>query len=369
MMLPDLSDLARMPEEELPRLDVAVVNLACAAGLPGAESLDIPECIRVLDGWAAQVKQYTERVGRDRERASREWGSWNRFRVAAMITVLQRDLGVHYRQKLIDLPDEEFFKRSEHLFVHGVIQGVGGTCTSLPVAYAAVGRRLGYPIRLVHTNRHCFARWDEPGGERFNIECTSRGFVSHTDEYYLEWPFPVTAEQAKQYGFLSSQTPRQEATGFLEARGWCAEANGLRRVAVRAYAWACELDPVKCGHEQMLVRAMNRWDEELHKKMMPGFPAMEITLPPRVYPSLLLDLERGIVHLEVKEQLLTSPPLVERFWDPLRKDPSLKPPRVPAFISVEYPRVVGGQVSVRFLDSVPADIDRSTVQPCSRCKP
>jgi hypothetical protein len=365
----DWTDLALLPDERLAHFDVAAVNLLCAAGLPGAEAIDIADCLRVLDDWAARVKRFTERVARDRERVIGEWGSWNRARIAAMVTVLQRDLGVHYRVEANSLPDEEFFKRSENLFVHGVIRGLGGTCTSLPVAYAAVGRRLGYPIKLVHTQRHCFARWDEPGGERFNIECTSLGYRGRTDEEYLKWPFPTSPEDAKAHGFLRSLTPRQEVAAFLDCRGWCAEANGLRRVAVRAYAWACQLDPESCTHERLLVRAMNRWDEELYKLMMPGFPAMEITMPPRLYPSVLLDLERGIVHLEAKERLLTAPRLIERFWGPLRKDPTLKPPRVPRFILVEYPRVVGGQVAVRFLESIPPYIDRSNTQPSSRCQP
>jgi hypothetical protein len=48
------------------------------------------------------------------------------------------------------------------------------------VLWAAVGRRLGYPIKLVtgrwrSGNNHLFARWEERGGVCLNIEITSRG--------------------------------------------------------------------------------------------------------------------------------------------------------------------------------------------------
>ncbi len=48
---------------------------------------------------------------------------------------------VHYRQELIDMDDGAFFRDSRHLFLHGIVEGKGGGCASLPV-----GRRLGYPL-------------------------------------------------------------------------------------------------------------------------------------------------------------------------------------------------------------------------------
>lgn len=64
-----------------------------------------------------------------------------------------------------------------------LLLGGRGTCSSLPPLYVAIGRRLGYPLKLVKSFAHLFARWDNGAGERFNIECTARQFVSHPDEY------------------------------------------------------------------------------------------------------------------------------------------------------------------------------------------
>src|SRR5262245_13425599 len=39
--------------------DIAPLNLTSAVGLPDAETLDIPHCLRVLNQWAALVHEYS----------------------------------------------------------------------------------------------------------------------------------------------------------------------------------------------------------------------------------------------------------------------------------------------------------------------
>jgi hypothetical protein len=36
------------------------MNLACAVGLPGAEVIDVPGCLKILDNWAVGVRTVTE---------------------------------------------------------------------------------------------------------------------------------------------------------------------------------------------------------------------------------------------------------------------------------------------------------------------
>lgn len=43
----------------LEALDIALVNMLCAEGLPGAEHLDIPRCLATLDRWTDAVRRYT----------------------------------------------------------------------------------------------------------------------------------------------------------------------------------------------------------------------------------------------------------------------------------------------------------------------
>src|SRR5262249_22714889 len=155
---------------ELAQRDLAEVNLACAEGLPGAEQIDVVGCLRRLDTWAQRVAQETERLLPQFHRKRSSYGnSDGYFRSLVMVTVLQRDLGVRYNREKIP---EKVALDTEDTFIHGAIQGNGGTCASLPVVYAAVGRRLGYPLRLVQARTekwgHFFVRWDEPNGERLN---------------------------------------------------------------------------------------------------------------------------------------------------------------------------------------------------------
>ncbi len=161
-------------DDELASLDVAFVNLTIAAGLPGSESLDVHAALARLDRWAELIDTNTTHwrsnfVAQDECRTDAE------FRMMAMVTLLQRDLGVTYNPACMTGPFNALNSRDH--FLHGALSEHGGTCCSLPTLYLAVGRRLGYPLKLVHTKRHSFVRWDDPhGGEQFNVECACVGF-------------------------------------------------------------------------------------------------------------------------------------------------------------------------------------------------
>jgi hypothetical protein len=122
----------------------------------------------------------------------------------------------------------------------------------MPVLYIVVGRRLGYPLRLVRAKEHLFARWEEPGGERFNIESTSRGFSVRDDEFYRKWPKPITDDEVERGFYLRSLRPREELSEFLCNRGNCLRDNMAFLEAARAFSYAATLTP-----DDMTVR--NNW--------------------------------------------------------------------------------------------------------------
>lgn len=254
-----LDELLKMMPSHLAGIDIAEMNLLCATGLPGAEALDINRSLARLDEWAGRVKLETDRhVYRaydprwaDHYKHSEAW-----LRAEMLAQVLQEDCGVHYNMERIRNID---FTRSKDLFIHGMIDDDnGGTCVSMPVLYVAVGRRLGYPLKLVLTKAHVFTRWDD-GKQRFNIEVTGNGGTdSYPDEHYKTWPMKWTPQEAKTNCYLKSLSPAEELACFLASRGHCLLDNGRVREARDAYAAAHGLAPKNLAYLAWARQAQRR---------------------------------------------------------------------------------------------------------------
>lgn len=237
-------DLLAMTPEQLAKVDVALMNLLCAKGLPGAENLDIPAVLAKLDEWAAKVKFETERHlyrVTDPKYAEHYNHSEARLRAEFIVQCLQEDCGVRYNPDRIYDPN---FRDSRHIFLHGMLPGAeGGTCASMPVMYVAIGRRLGYPMKLVAAKEHLFCRWDD-GKERFNIDGATNGGVDYPpDEHYRTWPKPISDADMATGVFLTSMSPEAELADFLHHRGMCLHQNGRLTEARAAFAEAHRLKP------------------------------------------------------------------------------------------------------------------------------
>ena len=255
--------------ESLAGLDLAAVNLACAEGLTGAEELPVNSVLDALDQWAARVREETQRNLPKFWRNPAEYqNSEAYFRVLVLVTVLQQDCGVRYNPERIASPD---FSDSRDLFLHGLMQGQGGTCVSMPVAYVAVGRRLGYPMKLVTAKAHLFARWESPDGKaRLNLEATSQGLNCFPDEYYHRWPVPMTPQEIASGQYLKSLTPVEELAVFLSARGHCLEVSGRLAEAQVAHAHAHALAPQNPAYLAFLAAAV--------KKELPDWQRVQVDL-------------------------------------------------------------------------------------------
>lgn len=210
-----------LPAQEYARLDIGEVNLECAEGLSGSAGNDIAVALRQLDKMAAAVADATARFFGQFEANPKDFeDSAAYFRMLVLTTILQRDFGVTYNVEWFENPPD--FTDSRNIFIHGILAGGGGTCSSLPVLYTAVGRRLGYPLKLVSTVSHLFLRWDDPQtGECFNIEATARGLICHSDEHYRTWPKPMLPEDLAKRYYLTSYTPQQELACFYILRAQC----------------------------------------------------------------------------------------------------------------------------------------------------
>lgn len=174
--------------------------------------------------------------------------------------VLQEDLGVHYNMERVE---NISFTNSKDLFLNGLISDRnGGTCMSMPVAYTAIARRLGYPVKLVEAKAHWFCRWEgkAPDGkeERFNFDGAGSGFGVHDDSYYKTWPRPISDDEVARGEYLKSLSPGEELAAFLSARGHCLLDNGHVRDAQAIYAQAHRLHPASRDHFGFFVDSVKR---------------------------------------------------------------------------------------------------------------
>jgi tetratricopeptide (TPR) repeat protein len=247
-----------------PPKDIGLSNLLCASGLPGSEHLRIANSLATLDEWSQHVASETERhLYRlsDPRYADHYRHSEAVLRAELLVQVVQEDFGVHYDKRRIHEVD---FRNSKDLFIHGMINDTnGGTCVSMPVLYVAVGRRLGYPLKLVLSREHVFCRWDglshahPEWRERFNIEATDTGGMdSYPDAHYLNWPSPTSPAETAANGYLKSLSSSEELALFMATRGHCLLDNGRLQEAQVAYAHAHRLDPNRACYYHWLTSSV-----------------------------------------------------------------------------------------------------------------
>lgn len=263
-----------IPNETRSYSDIAIVNLLCAQGLPGAEKLDVENSLSTLKEWARLAAIETEKQIPDfRSNPRRFYDSEGYFRTLVLAIFLSRKLGIKYNPDLISTPSIEemkstaFFRNPEDIFIHGLIQKKQGTCSSIPVLLVSVGRLMGYQLRLVTAKGHQFVRWQD-GKEWFNIEYNGNGLKCHPDDYYMKWPFEISKGELETGFFLRSLSPTEEFASFLELRATCLLENKRVDEALKAYRQAYSLypnHPYLKGYIDYLTNRVLRQNSEVDK--------------------------------------------------------------------------------------------------------
>ena len=90
-------DVLNLPVRELAAQEIARLNLSCAAGLAGAEQVDLDRCLGELEQMAAKVQSETERHFYRFRRAPAEFeNSEGFFRMLMLTVVLAEDFKIQY---------------------------------------------------------------------------------------------------------------------------------------------------------------------------------------------------------------------------------------------------------------------------------
>ncbi len=272
--------------------EIAEWNLICAGGLPGSESLNVDDALTRLDAMADHVDAEIRRnYHRFLAAPSQAENSQAKYCVLMLVTVLQQDFGVRYNSDCIRNPD---FRDARDLFVHGVLTGNGGTCASMPVLYTAIGRRLGWPMKLAAARGHLFCRWDDPDGhhpfgkERFNLEGTSHGAHLVDDDYYRRWPEPLSDEMIERGGYLKSLSPEEEVAAFLALRGHCLEDNRRLGKACEVYHWARRLSPNDPHFQAFLEHAEIVRQRLIEEQTLRDYFGPDVPMPVGYFPRHVL---------------------------------------------------------------------------------
>lgn len=245
-------------EKSPSRLSLIQRNLLCRKNLTPHQTETAESLQRTLAQWTQRIRAETRRHHYRYVRNPAEFeNSPGFFRMLMVAVVLAEDYGICYdpsRRAGVGETrmDDGFFSDPDRVFLTGLLgPDRTGTCSSLPVLYAAIGRELGYPLKLVTTKGHLFVRWDGDG-ERFNIEASSHGLNRFSDDYYRQWPFQISKDEEMAEGYLQSLTPEGEFAVFLSIRGMCLSEQGRWGQAADAFRAAARFAPGCRSYKSML---------------------------------------------------------------------------------------------------------------------
>ena len=268
-----IDNLLKLSPNEIRFWDIAIINLLCAQGLPGAEDLDIPKCLKILDEWTAHIRRETEKyLPTFHKHPWKADYSEAKYKIMMLGTVLYQDLHVDYNMQLVYsgiMANEQtttFFRDSHDVFIHGLLTKKRmGSCSSMPVLGVAICRRLGYPVYLSSAKGHLMCIWDD-GKERFNFDCAGQGISIHSDEHYKKWPKPITEEEYRSGIYLRPFIPAEELATFLCIRAMCLLEHRRFEEAIKATDRAVALRPNDPSAAMLAYNIKKQYNDFLAKQ-------------------------------------------------------------------------------------------------------
>jgi len=141
----------------------------------------------------------------------------------------------------------------------------------MPFLYAAIGRRLGYPVTIAARKYHLYVRYEAGNGEHLNMEATeNRGFSTPTDQEYRTGEYPMTQEEIDGFGWLRPLSNEEILGICLLNRANCLRSMKQYDEEVKTLTQAARYLPdtplmrrVISKNEELArnLHAADRWDE------------------------------------------------------------------------------------------------------------
>lgn len=179
--------LLALSDRELEKVDLIVLNLTVARGIPALSTLDIEQYRRIVDGWTEQFSRRLLSAERSFHQTPSKWKHdiWF-FRVGMLAGFLGHEVGINYIDEQKHAQTVRYTNPSD-LFLNGLIDSKTGTCGNMAALHVAIARRMSWPVSLAAVGSHFISRYDD-GKVHHNIEVTDThpgAFASGADDDYI----------------------------------------------------------------------------------------------------------------------------------------------------------------------------------------
>lgn len=293
--------LLALPDDQLERADLVVVNLAVARGIPSLSNLDVAHYRHIVDEWtkqfAAELPGWEQMFRREPERFRNDVRF---FRVGQLAGFLGHVAGIQYIEVQRKLTEVRYTNPSD-LFLNGIIDTRRGTCGNMAALHVAIARRLGWPVSLACVAGHFISRYDD-GEIVHNIEMSrvEQGtYASDPDDDYID-KFKLPRRAIECGSDLRPLTMREMIGVFLSLRGRHRTDVGLRIEADQDYALSRSVFPTYRrayigAMEPALRRGATLFDRDEFGHPDSLFHDFAPTLSPHIYRQYARPSDLGIV--------------------------------------------------------------------------
>lgn len=166
-------------------------------------------------------------------------------RIASINTYLYKSGRWNNNKKFeYDLNDLQAVEKKNN-FLNGYLDSKTGSCITMPMLYAILGQRLGYPIYLVDSPKHFFCRYVDKNFTENNIEATLIGGFT-PDEKYIN-NAKINSKSLENGVYMRTLSNKEYLSRLISINGRYYFEYGEIDKAIEYLKLAIELDKTNAG--------------------------------------------------------------------------------------------------------------------------